>query len=254
MQNADGGFASYELTRGSKHLELLNPAEVFGKIMVEYSYPECTTSVVTALSLFKKHQPDYRREDIERTTNAAIKYIHAAQREDGSWYGSWAICFTYAAMFALESLSSVGEHYENSEKVRKACEFLLSKQKEDGGWGESYLSCETEEYTQHQDSQVVQTSWVVLALLHARYPHKEPIKRAVRLIMSRQNKDGSWTQEAIEVSGLMIFKPSNADATRVYSTRIALFHIQITSSPSQSGHWGRRIEKWVILNGNDVIH
>ncbi|TIA87278.1 hypothetical protein E3P81_03998 [Wallemia ichthyophaga] len=198
MQNADGGFASYELTRGSKHLELLNPAEVFGKIMVEYSYPECTTSVVTALSLFKKHQPDYRREDIERTTNAAIKYIHAAQREDGSWYGSWAICFTYAAMFALESLSSVGEHYENSEKVRKACEFLLSKQKEDGGWGESYLSCETEEYTQHQDSQVVQTSWVVLALLHARYPHKEPIKRAVRLIMSRQNKDGSWTQEAIE--------------------------------------------------------
>ncbi|TIC01122.1 terpene synthase [Wallemia mellicola] len=198
MQNADGGFASYELTRGSKHLELLNPAEVFGKIMVEYSYPECTTSVVTALSLFKRYQPNYRREEIEKTTAAAIKYIHAAQRQDGSWYGSWAICFTYAAMFALESLSSVGEHYDNSEKVKKACEFLLSKQKEDGGWGESYLSCELEEYTHHENSQVVQTSWVILALLHAKYPHKEPIKRAVRLIMSRQNKDGSWTQEAIE--------------------------------------------------------
>lgn len=44
MQNADGGFASYELIRGPALLELLNPAEVFGNIMIEYSYPECTTS------------------------------------------------------------------------------------------------------------------------------------------------------------------------------------------------------------------
>lgn len=28
MQNADGGFASYELIRGAQYLELLNPAEV----------------------------------------------------------------------------------------------------------------------------------------------------------------------------------------------------------------------------------
>lgn len=30
MQNADGGFASYELIRGPGWLEWLNPAEVFG--------------------------------------------------------------------------------------------------------------------------------------------------------------------------------------------------------------------------------
>lgn len=34
MQNSNGGFASYELVRGTEYLELLNPAEVFGKIMV----------------------------------------------------------------------------------------------------------------------------------------------------------------------------------------------------------------------------
>ena len=33
--------------------------------------------------------------------------------EDGGWFGSWAICFTYAGVFALESLASVGENYEN---------------------------------------------------------------------------------------------------------------------------------------------
>ena len=34
LQNPGGGFASYELIRGSKYLELLNPAEVFGNFMV----------------------------------------------------------------------------------------------------------------------------------------------------------------------------------------------------------------------------
>jgi lanosterol synthase len=53
MQNANGGFASYELVRGSHKLEWLNAAEVFGEaiicardaddagnIMTDYCYPE----------------------------------------------------------------------------------------------------------------------------------------------------------------------------------------------------------------------
>lgn len=47
-------------------------------------------------------------------------------------------CFTYATMFSIESLALAGESYANSESVKKACRFLLSKQMEDGGWGESY--------------------------------------------------------------------------------------------------------------------
>lgn len=82
LQNADGGFAACELARASKLLELLNPAEVFRDIMIEYTYPECTTACesvprgeescsltstegLTALSVFKKLHPDYRHEDIE---------------------------------------------------------------------------------------------------------------------------------------------------------------------------------------------
>jgi len=41
-------------------------------------------------------------------------------------------------MFSVESLALAGETYENSEHVKKACEFVLGKQMEDGGWGESY--------------------------------------------------------------------------------------------------------------------
>lgn len=68
----------------------------------------------------------------------AINYLHKAQQPGGGWVGSWGICFTYAAQFALESLSLVGETYETSEYSRKGCEFLLKHQREDGGWGESW--------------------------------------------------------------------------------------------------------------------
>jgi len=37
-----------------------------------------------------------------------------------------------------------------------------------------------------------------MALIYAQYPNPEPIERAVRLVMSRQNPDGSWSQEAME--------------------------------------------------------
>ncbi|WFD32203.1 lanosterol synthase [Malassezia sp. CBS 17886] len=197
MQNPGGGYASYETINGPALTEWLNPAEVFGGIMVEYAYPECTTSVVTALRLFQRYD-SYRSRDIDRTVAAAVAYILREQRPDGSWLGSWAICFTYAAMFALESLHHAGLTCANSEQVRRACGFLVGKQQADGGWGESYKSCETGEYVQTHESQVVQTAWAVIALLHAKYPDQERIKRGIRLIMQRQQPNGSWAQEHIE--------------------------------------------------------
>ena len=106
--------------------------------MTEFNYPECTTSVITALAIFRKHYPHYRAADIARTIAKAVDYLHKAQRPEGGWFGSWGICFTYATQFALESLALVGETYENSASVRKACDFLVSRQRADGGWGESY--------------------------------------------------------------------------------------------------------------------
>jgi lanosterol synthase len=198
MQNASGGCASYEPTRGSELLEHLNAAEVFGRIMIEYDYPECTTSVITALHAFQKHDPSYRAAEIAAFKARAVQYIRDAQAPDGSWYGSWGICFSYAAYFALEALACAGETYENSERVRRACTFFLDRQMEDGGWGETYRACETGVWCQHPESQVVQTAWIVIALVNAQYPDPKPLQKALRLIMSRQLATGEWPQEAIE--------------------------------------------------------
>ncbi|CAO1636103.1 unnamed protein product [Sympodiomycopsis kandeliae] len=220
MQNPSGGFASYEKINGPGVLEWINPAEVFGNIMIEYDYPECTTSVVGGLCKFRQVDPEYRKEDIENTIQGAVKYIFKAQRQDGSWFGSWAVCFTYSTMFALESLHLAGYNYKNCAAVRKACEFLLSKQNTpsnrnlpsatipprlendpevgrgtDGGWSEHFDSCVVGEYIPLNTSRLVQTSWAIIALLHAEYPHKEAILPAVHFLMSKQERDGSWKED-----------------------------------------------------------
>jgi len=161
-------------------MEWINPAEVFGRIMVEYCYPECTTASITALIAFQKHDPMYRAKDIQRCVSRAVKWVKSDQRADGSWYGSWGICFTYAGMFAMECLSAAGETYENSDAQKRACEFLVEKQSDDGGWGESYLSCELGVWTENPEgSQVVNSAFAVLGLMYARYPKREVIRRGI---------------------------------------------------------------------------
>ncbi|PRQ51824.1 putative cycloartenol synthase [Rosa chinensis] len=142
LQNNDGGFATYELTRSYKWLELINPAETFGDIVIDYPYVECTSAAIQALTLFKKLYPGHRREEIENCIANAAKFIEKIQATDGSWYGSWGVCFTYAGWFGIKGLVAAGRTYEDCSRIRKACDFLLSKELASGGWGESYLSCQ----------------------------------------------------------------------------------------------------------------
>ncbi|QPG77146.1 Lanosterol synthase (Oxidosqualene--lanosterol cyclase) [Brettanomyces nanus] len=192
-----GSFASYECIKATPLLELINPAEVFGNIMVEYPYVECTDSSVLGLIYYSKCQK-YRHDDIQLAVKRAIEYIMKAQNDDGSWYGSWGICYTYAGMFALEALSQVGQSYENSEVVRKGCDFLTAWQLNDGGWGETMGASETHSYISSRSSLVVQTSWVVIGLLLAEYPDQQVIRRGLDLILRRQQKSGEWLYESDE--------------------------------------------------------
>jgi lanosterol synthase len=184
MQNTDGGFASYEIRRGPTVLELLNPAEVFDSIMVEYSYPECSSAVLKSFVRFRHHIPSYRPSDVQTAIHRARDFVLNSQLADGSWYGSWAVCFTYAIWNALEALAAVGETWHTCEGVRRACGWLLERQMEDGGWGEHHTSCELKEYVAHKTSQVVNTGWAVLALMNAGYPDKTPIERGVKVSLN----------------------------------------------------------------------
>lgn len=192
-----GSFSTYEKIKATPMLELINPAEVFGNIMVEYPYIECTDSSVLGLSYFHRYS-SYRNADISLAIKRATDYIIQSQQVDGSWYGCWGICFTYAGMFALEALAEINLDYSNSEVVRKGCNFLVTRQLPDGGWGESMKSSETHTYVSTRKSLVVQTSWALIGLLLARYPDKEVLRKAVDLIISRQGEYGEWKFEQVE--------------------------------------------------------
>jgi len=196
LQNKDGGWATYENSRGNRLLEILNSSEVFGQIMIDYSWTECTSACIKALCEFKKSYPGYRSEDIDTAVERGIKFILSQQRPDGSWQGSWGVCFTYGTWFALEALSKVGHRYPHPA-IKKACEFLKNHQNHDGGWGESYFSCVKQTYIPHRESQVVNTAWATLALMAIDYPDKNSIIKGLKLIMDRQQDNGDWLQEGI---------------------------------------------------------
>mmetsp|Transcript_9363 Transcript_9363/g.31096 ORF Transcript_9363/g.31096 Transcript_9363/m.31096 type:complete len:762 (-) Transcript_9363:933-3218(-) len=146
-----GGWATYENTRGPAALELLNPSECFGDIVIDYSYCELTCACITALSHFHRRHPGHRTAEISTAIKLGAQWIRDKQRPDGSWYGSWGVCFTYGAWFGVVGLASVGEREATSPHVAKALAFLRSKQLPDGGWGESYLSSSRKEY-HHADA------------------------------------------------------------------------------------------------------
>ncbi|XP_070566081.1 lanosterol synthase-like [Ptychodera flava] len=200
MRNSDGGFATYETKRGGHLLELLNPSEVFGDIMIDYTYVECTSAVMQALKHFQDSHPEYRKRDIRKTLDDGLAYIKRKQRGDGSWEGSWGVCFTYGTWFGLEAFASEGYRYDlgtATKEVKKACEFLCKNQMPDGGWGENFESCEERRYVQSETSQIVNTAWALLGLMAVRYPDLSVLERGIQLLISRQLPNGDWPQENI---------------------------------------------------------
>jgi squalene/oxidosqualene cyclase-like protein len=249
FQNSDGGWATYELNRGWDWYEWFNPAEVFGDIMIDYTYVECTSACVTALAAFAKDFPHHRTREVQRAIRSGADFIRNYQRPDGKrpvvrsmpevdwltvfpwlgvrfpggFYGKWAVCFTYGAWFGVEGLLAAGEvsvglapvtlfrvphgnHFSSlfllhsqplsSKRFDLSNQFLLSKQREDGGWGESYLSCVTKEY-QTTASNVVNTSWALLALMKGGCKDVAAVQRGITFLTRKQLSSGDWSQENI---------------------------------------------------------
>lgn len=208
MQNTDGGWATYENTRGGGWYEGLNPSEVFGEIMIDYSYVECTSASVCCLIDFQEQFPNHRSRKVQQSIQLGRSFVRAIQRPDGSWYGSWACCFTYGTWFGIEALVYGCEDHDHpvyqSTPVVKAIDFLLSKQNDNGGWGEDFTSCYDKSYAINGAEQygtggssVVQTSWALLALLAAKCTNRSALDRGALFLQQMQHENGDWPQEGI---------------------------------------------------------
>ncbi|HOT45578.1 MAG TPA: terpene cyclase/mutase family protein [Spirochaetota bacterium] len=196
FQNSDGGWATYEKQRGGTWLELLNPSSVFGDIMIDYSYVECSSSCIQALARIKSNYSGELRRKIDRAISRGALFLKKIQRQDGSFEGSWAVCFTYGTWFGVWGLLAAGVPVDAPE-IQRACSFLLSRQNDDGGWGESYRSCKERRWINHDTSQVVNTSWALMTLVKGGWGSSLSAKRAADFIIGRQMENGDWPRESL---------------------------------------------------------
>ena len=196
MQNEDGGWATYEKTRGPAWLERLNPSDCFADIMIDRSYVECTSASMQALAAFRSRYPGALDATIHSAIARGRDFLLRAQRRDGSWEGSWGICFTYGAWFGTCGLRAAGLATDHPALLG-AVEFLRAKQLEDGGWGETPESCRRREYVHAEAGQAVMTAWALLALTAAGRGGSLEVRRGVAFLTKRQRADGSFPDEHI---------------------------------------------------------
>ncbi|HMV65468.1 MAG TPA: terpene cyclase/mutase family protein [Myxococcota bacterium] len=195
-QNDDGGWGSYEKARGPEWLQRLNPSEIFGEIMIDASFTECTAACIHGLDQWRRRDgatPDPR---VDRAIDRARDRLLAMQRPDGGWEGFWGVCFTYGTWFGIRGLRAAGLTADHPA-IQRAADFLESIQLADGGWGETIDSCREHRPIPTPSSQPVMTAWAVLGLCEAGRGRAEATRRGVAALRDLQLDDGTWPQQGI---------------------------------------------------------
>ena len=238
-QNSDGSFGSYEARRSALGLEWLNPAEMFGESMTEGSYVECTASCLTAFAACKRHFPDLAGETLMEAVMRAGDWLRRTQAADGSWRGVWGVQFIYGTLFGIRGLLAGGA-CPGDPALRLACHWLVDRQHGDGGWGEHYSGCLGGRYVPHEESQVIQTAWALIALLEAEDPNWDAISMGAQYLLDTQNPDGTWPKQ--DMVGVF-FRTALLDyvlyrqyfplyALGLYQRRRMRRHLMISSMPN----------------------
>ena len=184
FQCRDGGWAAFDRDVTKSWLEDV-PFADHNAILD----PTCSDLTGRTLELLGYIGVDLHCRRVQR----AIQFLKDTQEEDGSWYGRWGVNYVYGTWQVLRGLRAIGVDMKQDWLIR-AREWLESCQNEDGGWGETCASYDDPMLKGKGPSTASQTAWAVMGLCAAGAVHSKSVQRGIDFLVTRQNRDGSWTE------------------------------------------------------------
>lgn len=185
MQNKDGGWPAFERGVNKKWLALA-PIQGAEYLLLDPSTADLTGRTLEFLGNYTHLNKDHP------AMKKGLKWLVDHQREDGSWYGRWGICYIYGTWAALTGMNACGRGLEDPN-VQRAVNWLKSIQNIDGGWGESCNSDIQRKYVPLGESTLTHTAWAVDALVAVSNQPTKEINRGVQFLTSQGAKN-DWTE------------------------------------------------------------
>ncbi|WP_028400097.1 squalene--hopene cyclase [Ectobacillus panaciterrae] len=179
MQNKDGGWGAFEKGADNEWLTLL-PIDNAEDAIIDSSTADITGRVLEFLGTYAGMNEKHR------IVKRAVEFLVENQREDGSWYGKWGICYIYGTWAAVTGMRAAGVS-ANHPALQKAVRWLESIQHSDGGWGESCQSSEKKRFMPFSFSTPSQTAWAIDAIMAVKGKEASSVQRGAAFLL-RQNE------------------------------------------------------------------
>jgi squalene-hopene/tetraprenyl-beta-curcumene cyclase len=192
MQSRNGGWAAFDADNTSEYLNHI-PFADHGALL------DPPTADVTARCVAMLAQ--LGRSSDRAAMDAALDFLRAEQRSDGSWYGRWGMNYIYGTWSVLCALNAAGMD-SHAPEIRRAVHWLVSIQNADGGWGETGDSYALD-YSCHRKSASTasQTAWALLGLMAVGEVRHDAVRRGVDYLLATQASDGFWHEDRYTATG-----------------------------------------------------
>jgi squalene-hopene/tetraprenyl-beta-curcumene cyclase len=213
MQNADGGWASFDRDNHKRWLTQVPFAD--HNAMIDPSTADITGRVLECLS----HFPEFTRA--HPVVQRAVMFLRRDQTSDGAWYGRWGVNYIYGTWQVLRGVACIGEDLE-APYVRRGVAWLQDHQNPDGGWGESIASYDDPSRRGIGASTPSQTAWALMGLFAGGHSDGGAIRRGTRWLLDQQDAAGTWAQEPWTGTGFPKVFYLNYDYYRHYFPLMAL--------------------------------
>jgi squalene cyclase len=201
MQNADGGWPSYQWglpgkPRGpmmEKPIEIpMNDPIAMAKLFLDppVALGDPSAEDATARILYGLGQLGYTASS--PAIASALQFLAVQQLDSGAWWGRWMVNYNAATACVLEALAAVGADLQ-SASVRRAIDFLKAHQNADGGWGEGVDSYADPARAGMGPSMPPLAGMVINALVSVGEGGSDAVARGVAYLVASQRSDGTWS-------------------------------------------------------------